>query len=42
MPADGRSIAVLAGAAVWYLAIAVAVGRYWPRPADRLVTERVH
>jgi MFS family permease len=42
MPADGRSIAVLAGAALWYLAIAVAVTRYWPRPADRLVTERVH
>jgi MFS family permease len=42
MPADGRSIAVLAGASVWYLAIAVAVARYWPRRADRLVTERVH
>jgi len=27
---------------VWYLAIAVVVARYWPRRADRLVTERVH
>lgn len=42
MPTDGRSIAVLAGAALWYLAIAVVIVRYWPRPADRLVTERVH
>ena len=42
MPADGRSIAVLAGASLWYLAIAVVVIRFWPRPADRLVTERVH
>ena len=42
MPPDGRSLAVLAGAAVWYLLIAVVVVRYWPRPADRLVTERVH
>ena len=42
MPTDGRSIAVLVGASVWYLAIAVAVARYWPRRADRLVTERVH
>ena len=42
MPADGRSIAVLAAASVWYLAIAVVVVRFWPRPADRLVTERVH
>lgn len=42
MPPDGRSLAVLAGAAVWYLLIAVVVARYWPRPADRLVTERVH
>jgi MFS family permease len=42
MPSDGRSLAVLAGAAVWYLIIAAVVVRYWPRPADRLVTERVH
>lgn len=42
MPPDGRSLAVLAGAAVWYLLIAAVVARYWPRPADRLVTERVH
>jgi MFS family permease len=42
MPPDGRSYVVLAGAAVWYLLIAVVVVRYWPRPADRLVTERVH
>jgi MFS family permease len=42
LPTDGRSIAVLAAAAVWYLAIAFVVARYWPRPADRLVTERVH
>jgi hypothetical protein len=42
MPTDGRSIAVLAGASLWYLAIAVVVIRFWPRPADRLVTERVH
>jgi MFS family permease len=42
LPADGRSVGVLAAAAVWYLAIAVVIGRYWPRRADRLVTERVH
>jgi MFS family permease len=42
MPPDGRSLVVLSGAAVWYLLIAVVVARYWPRPADRLVTERVH
>ena len=42
LPPDGRSIGVLAAAAVWYLAIAVVVARYWPRRADRLVTERVH
>jgi MFS family permease len=42
MPTDGRSIAVLAGASLWYLAIAVVIVRFWPRPADRLVTERVH
>ena len=42
MPTDGRSLAVLAGASLWYLAIAVVVVRFWPRPADRLVTERVH
>ena len=30
------------GASLWYLAIAVVVVRFWPRPADRLVTERVH
>jgi MFS family permease len=39
---DGRSVVVLAGAGVWYLLIALAVVRYWPRPADQLVTERVH
>jgi MFS family permease len=42
LPTDGRSVGVLAAAAVWYLAIAVVVARYWPRRADRLVTERVH
>ncbi|MEP6648929.1 MAG: MFS transporter [Lapillicoccus sp.] len=42
LPPDGRSIALLSGAALWYLAIAIVVARYWPRPADRLVTERVH
>jgi MFS family permease len=42
LPPDGRSIGVLAAAGVWYLAIAVVVARYWPRRADRLVTERVH
>jgi MFS family permease len=42
LPPDGRSIAVLSAAALWYLAIAVVVARFWPRQADRLVTERVH
>jgi MFS family permease len=42
LPADGRSVGVLAAAAGWYLAIAVVIARYWPRRADRLVTERVH
>lgn len=42
MPPDGRSYAILVGASIWYLLIALVVVRYWPRPADRLVTERVH
>ncbi len=42
LPADGRSVGVLAVASVWYLAIAVVLARYWPRRADRLVTEPVH
>jgi len=31
LPTDGRSYAVLGGAAVWYLLIAVVVSRSWPR-----------
>ena len=42
LPPDWRSVGVLAAAAVWYLVIAVVVARYWPRRADRPVTERVH
>ncbi len=42
LPPDGRSVAVLAGASVWYLLIALLVVRYWPRLVERPVGERVH
>jgi MFS family permease len=42
LPADGRSVAVLAGASVWYLLLTGLVVRYWPHPAERPVPERVH
>jgi MFS family permease len=42
LPADGRSVAVLAGASVWYLLLTGLVVRFWPRPAERPVPERVH
>ncbi len=42
LPADGRSVPVLAGASVWYLLVTALVVRFWPRPAERPVVERVH
>ncbi len=42
LPPDGRSVAVLAGASVWYLLMTLLVVRYWPRLAERPVVERVH
>ena len=42
LPPDGRSIPVLAAASVWYLLITAVVVRYWPRLAERPVTEGVH
>ena len=41
LPPDGRSIPVLAAASAWYLLITVLVVRYWPRLAERPVTESV-
>lgn len=41
LPPDGRSYAVLGACSVWFLGITVLVVRFWPRPADRIVTERV-
>jgi MFS family permease len=41
LPPDGRSLLVLAAASIWYLGITTLIGRYWPRPVDRTVTEPV-
>lgn len=42
MPADGRSYAVLAGASVWYLGMAVVVSRRWPRQVPAPVPQGAH
>ncbi len=40
LPPDGASYGVVLGAAVWYLAVAVLVGRRWPRSLAGLTSSR--
>jgi len=41
LPADGRSYAVLGAAALWYLLIAVAFARAWPRTSVTARAQRL-